>query len=204
MKRFGLVSIVLSFLLFNSFKIATDDTGFLSVVDQAAIKFSRPANTTETKVVTNDELNYQYALVDTVSKIEIRYLVYPLQDLIKKYSGSHADTGQPLIDPNMIHTNLLLIYSYRIQDKELNIQQTMPEVHEIPHGTVDQEFNADWAAEVTVQPCDEFGQKYKYCTMFAMHKENTADAFIMYLYNNKDTYTELVKPDYHSLVFKKK
>lgn len=202
MKRYSLVLAIIFFLLFNSFKVSVDKSGFLAILEQASITFVKPANTVEIPVVVNDELNYQYAIKDTVSNIEIRYLVYPLQEMVKKYNGPHADTGFQAIDPNMIHTNLLLVYCYKIQDKELNVQ-TMPDIHELPHGTVDQEFNADWGAEVNVQPCDEFGQKNKYCTIFEIHKDNTADAFIMFLYNNKDTFEDLVKSDFHSLKFKK-
>jgi len=203
MKKYTTPLLFILFLLTSSFKTTVDTNTFLSIVSQATMTFTPPANTIQTPVITNDELNYHYAIKDTFNKIEIRYLVYPLQELVKKYNGPHTDSTAPVIDPNMIHTNLMLIYSQRIQDKELNIQQSMPEVHELTHGMVNQEFNADWGAEVTVQPCDEFGQKYKYCTIFAIHKDNTADAFIMYLYNNKDTFEELVKPDYHSLVYKK-
>jgi len=168
------------------------------------MKFLQPANTIATSIIKNDELSYQYALKDTVSKIEIRYIVYPLQGFVKQYNGPHSDSGMSRIDPNFLHTNLLIAFALKIQGKEMNnMQEVMPDVKEISHATVDLEYNADWGAEVNLQPCDEFGQKYKYCTIFAIHKDNIADAFVIYLYDNKDTFEASVKPDFHSLTFKK-
>lgn len=203
MKKHILIGITAGvFFLFNSFRIEDAKTVFLSVVEKAEMNFTRPANTVETNVIINDEVNYYYALKDTVNNIEIRYLIYPLQELVKKYNGPH-DTGiGPLIDPNFIHTNLLLKFAYTVQGKEMNLQE-MPAINEIPHATVDLEYNADWGAEVTVQPCDEFAQKYKYCTLFEIHKDNIADAYVIFLYNDKDNFQDAVKPDYHSLIFKK-
>jgi hypothetical protein len=168
------------------------------------IKFTRPANSKEVPVIKNDELNYQYALKDTVTHIEIRYSIFPLQQLVNEYNGPHPDTGMSRVDPNFLHTNYLLAVAFKVQGKEMSLDATgMPELHELPHATVDLEFNADWGAEVNVQPCDEFAQKYKYCTIFEMHKDNIADVFIMYLYDNKDTFEEAVKPDFHSMAYKK-
>ncbi len=202
MKGFRVIGSAIFFMLFNSFQVGVDDSLFLSVVEKAVMTYSRPANTTEVNIINNDELNYLYAIKDTVNKIEMRYLIYPLQELVKKYNTGQADTGMPLLDPNMIHTNLLLMYAYKIQGKEVNLSE-MPEIIEIPHATVDLEYNADWGAKVTVQPCDEFAQKYKYCTIFEIHKDNIADAYILFLYNDKDKFEDAVKPDYHSLSFKK-
>lgn len=197
--------VILSFftLLFLSFKVSGQGNLFFTVVKQAEMDFNKPINTIETTVIKNDELNYQYALKDTLNGIEIRYLVYPLQGLVKKYNGPHADTGIGMIDPNFLHTNLLLVYYFKVQGKPMDMSGTMPDIKELSHATADLEYNADWGAEVDLEPCDEFAQKYKYCTMFEIHKDNVADAFVIYLYDDKDRFEDAVKPEFHSLVFKK-
>ncbi len=203
MKKYSTPLLFCLFFLFNSFRIGGGNNAFLSVVEQAGMKFVQPANTIETKIIANDELNYQYALKDTVNKIEIRYLIFPLQELVKKYNSTSQDTTtQPKFDPNLIHTNLLLKFAYVVQGKEMNFQE-MPAITEIPHATIEIEYNGDWGAFTTSQPCDEFAQKYKYCTIFAIHKDNVADAYIIYLYDDKERFDDAVKPDYHSLLFKK-
>ncbi len=200
-----------AFLLLSSFSQPGGNNSFFTIVEKGGIIFSKPAVTKEVTVILNDELNYQYAFNDTVNNIEIRYLVYPLQEAEKHFNGPHADTGIERIDPNFIHTNLLLAYAYRVQGKEMNVDGTMPEIHEISHAAVQKEFNAEWGAYVDVQPCDEFAQKYKYCSILAIHKDNLADAFIIYLYDNKDAFLqkkpfeeETTDRDFRSLQFTKK
>jgi len=198
------VAILSGFLfLLSSFRLNQVNTSFLSLVQQADLKFMPPANCIETNVISNYELNYQYAIIDTVTNIEIRYIIHPLQALQKRYNGPHSDTGMDAIDPNFLHTNLLVAYTFKIQGKEVNLNAGMPDIHELPHATIEYEYNGDWGAKVSVQPCDDFGQKYKYCTIFAMHKENTADVYIFYLYNNQAVFEASVNPDFHSLVFNK-
>ena len=202
MKRYSYIVVSGLFLLFNSFRLSDGNPAFFSLLNSMGMKFTKPANTIEVKCIQNDELNYQYAIKDTVTNIEIRYSVFPLQKLVEEYNGPHPDTGLSRIDPNFLHTNYLFAIANKIQGKEMNMD-ALPEVKELSHATVDLEFNADWGAETTVQPCDEFAQKYKYCTIFEMHKDNIADVFIMYLYDDKDTFDESIKPDFHSLAFKK-
>ena len=45
------------------------------------------------------------------------------------------------------------------------------------------------------------GQKYKYCMVVAIHKDNLADAYIFYLSDTKDEFLELMKPAFYSLIF---
>jgi len=201
MKSCRLLAPVLLFFLLSSFRTGDGNNPFFAFLKQTGLKFVKPLNAVETKVIQNDELAYQYAIIDTVSKIEIRYLIYPLQEMEKAYNAPHPDTGIGRIDPDFLHTNFLYINTYKILGRELNVSEPMPDIREISHATVDKQYNADWGAEVSVEPCDEFAQKYKYCTLFAIHKDNVADAFIIFLYNNKDTFDEWVQPDLHTLVF---
>jgi hypothetical protein len=201
MKRYKLLLGIFFSLLLNSFETDTGNNPFPTIIEKYGIKFKRPVNTIEMPVINNDELKYQYALEDTVNKIEIRYLVYPLKTLVKQYNGTHSDTGISKVDPNLLHTNLLLAFSLKIEGKGMNTGGPFPEVKELSHATVDLEFNADWGGMVDIQPCDEFAQKYKYCTIFEIHKDDIADAFVIYLYDNKDTFSEVVKPNFHSLIF---
>jgi hypothetical protein len=209
MKKISYVIISSLFFLFSSFRPGNGD--FLSFLEKTGIKFAKPPHSIETEVINNDELHYQYALKDTLNNLEIRYVYYPLQELVKHYNGPHSDTGMDMIDPNFMHTNVLLSFCYKIQGKEMNLNNPMPEVQELSHATVDLKYNADWGAYIDLQPCDEFAQKYKYCTLFAMHKDNIADIFIIYLYNNKDAFLQKdpfgegsTEPDFMSLVFNKK
>ena len=200
MNRIGQALIV--FLIFIAFNANSEDgyKNFIPILDQAKMKLEKPLNMKETPVIKNDELYYQYAVKDSIMGFEIRYLVYPLQELVNKYNSPHPDTGMTHLDPNMIHTNLLVMYSLKIQGKEMAVD-AFPEIKEINHATADLEFNADWAAQVNITPCDEFAQKYKYATILELHKDNIADAFVIFLYNDKDKYDDMMKPVFHTLRF---
>lgn len=205
MKRYILIAFAGFSLLFSSLMSGQGNSRFSDLLETVNMKFAMPANAFETKVIPNDELNYQYAIKDTATKIEMRYLVIPLQGLIAQYNGPH-DTGSSIskIDPNFLHTNLLLAYALKVEGKGMNsMDDVMPNLIELSHATADLEFNADWAAEIALEPCDEFGQNYKYCTIFEIHKDNIADAFVIYMYDNKDTFENVVKPEFHTLAFKK-
>ncbi len=197
------------FLLLNSFCFTDENNLFFSIVKKGGLRFYKPSSTKEVALIHNDELNYQYAIKDTLNNMEIRYLVYPLQEMVNHYNGPHADTGIERIDPNFMHTNLLLAYAYRVQGKEMSMDVNMPEINEISHAAIDKAFHADWGAYVNIQPCDEFAQKYKYCTIWAIHKDDLADAFIIYLYDDKDAFL-LQKPfeagadaEFSTLVFQR-
>lgn len=201
MKKYKLAILLLSLCIAISGTCQSNYQPFVSIAAKGGMNLVKTPSFQETPVVTNDELNYQYAVKDSTADLEVRYLVYPLQDMVKKYNTNKPDSGMPNIDPNFLHTNLLLAYAMKIQGKDMTTEMKYPELKELPHATCEKEFKADWAAEVDIQPCDEFAQKYKYCTMLELHKDNMADAFVIFLYNQKDSFDDLVKPVYHSLTF---
>ena len=174
---------------------------FVAVLDKAGMNFIKPVGMKETPLIRNDELDYQYAIKDSANNLEIRYLVYPLQDMVRKYNANQPDSGMPNIDPNFMHTNLLIVYSLKLQGKDFTNIGSFPEVKELPHATCEKEFNADWGGEINLQPCDEFAQKYKYCTLLEIHKDNIADAFIIFLYNRNDAPEDLLAPVLTTLKF---
>jgi hypothetical protein len=211
MKKCLVMLSIVSITLFGAFKNGGDSTYFFTLVENGGLQYVKPSSAKDVKVVQNADLNYHYAVRDTVDNIEIRYIVYPLQEAINQYNGPHSDSGVGKIDPNFLHTNFLLSCAFKVEGKAFSADGQFPEIKELSHATADIKYNADWVGIADVQPCDEFGQQYKFCTICALHKDNLADVFIFYLYNNKDEFTgrnpfaeETVDGVFNSLKFKKK
>lgn len=171
---------------------------FSKLVARANMIFEMPKGFTELPIIKNRQMNYEYALKHPRARLELRYAVRPLDTLLKRYEErmNHKKPGDVYINPNNF-------YSTTFQATLANISTgDMPEMKEMDPSNVHKEFNADWGATAVINVNETFGQKYKYCLVVALHKDNAGDAYYFYLANKKQDLDHAVGPVFTSLKFK--
>lgn len=198
MKTIKTLSTGLLFLVLTSFSSDNLPKTFTDLLDRANLTFQMPTGFEETKTIENRQMNYEYAVKHPKKKFEVRYAIRPLDNLIRDYEEKEKNKkpGDINIHPNKLYSSLLQVTTLNISGGQL------PEITVFDKQAVKQEFNADWGATTFVEVGKEFGQKYKYCMIVAIHKDNFADAYFFYLSDSKDGFDELMNPAFHSLKFK--
>jgi len=198
MNKIKLFSTGLIFLILTSFTSDSLPKTFTDLLDRASLTFQKPVGLEETKIIENRQMNYEYAIKYPKKRFEVRYAIRPLDNLIHDYEEKekNKNPGDINIHPNKLYSSLLQVTALNISGGQL------PEIIVFDKEAVKQEFNADWGATTFVEVGKEFGQKYKYCMIVAIHKDNIADAYFFYLADSKDDFDKLMDPAFHSLKFK--
>lgn len=71
-----------------------------------------------------------------------------------------------------------------------------------PAKATKKEFNADNGGSCFLEFNSEFGKGYEYGQFIYLHKDDTADAIVTFMSNNKETHADLMMVGFHSLTFK--
>jgi hypothetical protein len=159
---------------------------FSELLDRAKMTLDKADGLVETKPIENGQMNYEYALITKGKDFEVRYAIRPLDNLIKEYNENEKNKKPGDIN---IHPNKL--YAALFEATVLNISGgQFPEPTVFDKNAVKEEFNADWGATNFVEVGEEFGQKYKYCVIVAIHKDNLGDAYCFYLSEKQENITD--------------
>ena len=171
---------------------------FTQVLQRAQMVFEMPKDFSETKVIENEDLSYVYAVKSPDKKMEVRYMIWPLDSQIAKYKRPLKE-GETRIDPNTIYAKLTFMHMANISSEPMDqIQDILPFDSEIVKG----EFGADWGGTASVILRKSFGGKYEWCSVIALHKDKVADAWCFFLAKNKEDLLSHWDPAFFSLRFK--
>ena len=182
----------------TSFKSDELPKPFSDLLERAQMTFDKPAGLVETELIENRQMNYEFAVKYPDKNFEVRYAIRPLDNLIKDYEEKVKNKG-----PHDIYIHPNTYYSALLRVTVLNIAGGKEyKATEFDKRAVKSEFNADWGAITLVEVGSEFGQKYKYCMVVAIHKDNAGDAYYFYLSDSKVDFNKLMQPAFHSLRFK--
>lgn len=169
---------------------------FVSECNEAGLSFNMPEGYKATSVKENGDLYYSFAVVNPDKSMEIRYTIWPLNNLIKEYEQSLNDPKRTMISPNSI-------YKGRIQANVLNMTGgVMYDIGPFPAQAVMNEFKADAGGSCFFEFNCEFGKGYKYGQFIYLHKDNIADVIITFMSNDKQKHSDLMLTGFHSLTFK--
>lgn len=184
-------------LILTSFSSNKLPLNFTDQLERGGLVFQMPENFKEVPIIQNRHMNYEYAIKHKKKNFEVRFAIRPLDHLLEDYNQKEQNkkSGDINIHPNQLFKSLM-------QVTLLNISGQLPEIEEFGKEAVKKEFNADWGAVTFVEVRKEFGQKYKYCMIVALHKENVADAYIFFLSDKSKGFEELMNLAFYSLKFK--
>lgn len=171
---------------------------FAEALKRAQMSFEMPEGYTATKVIENEDVGYAFAVKSPDKKLEVRYAVWPLDSMIARYNLPRKE-GETMIDPNTICQTETLMNMANISVTPLDRLQN---IVAFDSDAVRNEFNADWGGTATVELRKSFGQKNKWCSVVALHKDKIADAWLFFLARNKDELLAHMDAAFHSLRFK--
>ena len=196
MKHF--LGLLLGLILLTNFTISDLPKEFVELLDRAKMKFTEPNGYKRNDPIENEQMNYELAYKHSNKRFEVRYAIRPMDNLLKEYNAreKNKNKGDINIHPNKWYKNVFEATILNISGGQL------PEYSIFDKEAVKKEFNADWGATVGVTVGKEFGQDYKYCLVVFIHKDNLGDAYVFYLYDDKDLIGEEMMPIFHSLKFK--
>ena len=151
--------------------------GFRAVLAAGHLTFRPPAGTVPAPVLKNAQMEYDYAVRVPGKHVEIRYAIRPLGPLLAEYQQAKAK-GEDAADPNELYSSLITAVALNISGGD------EPITKEASAQAAQREFGADWGTNVMVRAGQEFALKYAKCMIVALHKQNAADAYCFYLFDN--------------------
>ncbi|MGI4874887.1 MAG: hypothetical protein ACRYFX_27350 [Janthinobacterium lividum] len=165
---------------------------------------------TETPLIKNAQMSYDYALRYPGRRLEVRYALRPLATMLAEYARSKHQKNVTMVDPNRMYETLFRAIV-------LNVGMSNPAgsdpaagfskpLQTFPSEAVKAEFGADWGATALIEPGPEFGQTYKHCMLVGLHKNGVADAYCFYLFDDQQDlddvlFTDSIPSIFHSLRF---
>ncbi len=195
-----LYAIILFFILFIffSFNTVTLPIAFSSLLSRSQLVFVKPDSLVEVKCIFNYQMNYDYALKYPGKRFEIRYAILPMDSEIIRYE-KRRKKGEKGIHPNKSSESVYKATLFNIgMEGASNLQ--LPGITYFDTNAVRNEFHASWGATALADLGPEFGQKYNYCVAMILHKDNIADAYVFYLFDDKKD-MNLVKKYFYALKF---
>lgn len=182
--------IAILILLLGAFLFALAQSlpdNFQRLLQQNSMLYAIPSGFVSTPVIDNGGVVYDYAIKSKTAKLEIRYRIWPI--------------GKELMDDpkrNWMYYSTLITIALNIS----NGQMIQPKPY--PKADVKAEFGADGGSSGAVRTDSDFGKGYKYCLISVIHKDDVADAYTFFLYNDQKTLMDAIFTDktYHALKFK--
>ncbi len=192
-KCFSIFFIVVTAVTVN----AKEVDSFTQLLNDHKMIFNMPKDYIQTKVKNNEDVSYQYAIKNKKSKLEIRYAIFTLKKELKEYEewkNSKNKNGVKL-DPNKGYD----IFTYAVVENIAGSERYNEKVYD--KKIIKNDFNADWGATYYVECNSEFGTGYKNALIMALHKDNEADVYIVFLFDDFKEVQNDIQKSFYSLRF---
>ena len=162
---------------------------FTSLAAGAGLEYRQPEGFAQTPVVVNPLWAYEHAV--HTSGVEIRYAIRPIERMEIAYDDPHSNAPDPdHIFPMMFQTLIGLLSDGKHSPSR-----------EYPPDQARAKFNADWAAAALFDLDRRFSDRYKLALMIAMHKNQLADAYTIYLFDDYETAKPVINATMGSMKF---
>lgn len=197
MKKLQLLAISIIYLTMSSFTIPDLPEKVKVLLEKTDMTLMIPEGFIETGIIENNHMNYDYALKDTTDKVEVRYSIHPLTEMVKEYQKWEKDKkdGDVRIHPNNMYPAVASAVAFNISGKMANLSPFNDEA-------VKNEYHADKGGVIGVEPKAAFAGEYKSCFMIVLQKDNVATAYIFLLANDKESLIKALTKASYSLKFK--
>lgn len=157
---------------------------FQELLTQNNMQFTVPADFAPTAIIENDNVQYDFAIRSRSKKMEIRYLIVPIN---KNQSNKNAAYEQTLVIMAAVISN-----------------GTSIQPNHYPPRSAQKEFGADAGCTGMVSVNATFGKGYKTCLLSVIHKNDVADGYVFYLFDDKEDLIDVLADEktFHALRFK--
>ncbi len=195
-------------LLLISSTVSGQNARFNSALEEGFLYFKMPENFDTVPVYPNPDMTYDLAIKSKTDSFEIRYAIRPLRERIAHFEKMAADTsnGNKVFanaHPNKMYQTVFttVLFNTSSQPQEA-VTPAIPRFGAFKPEAVKNEFNANWGATSGYVPRATFDSHYKNCMTVTLHKDDAADVYVFYLYNNKETMMRLMPSTFQAIRFK--
>lgn len=183
---------------------------FAKLLEANGLEFRMPDSFNIVATHKNPDMYYDLAIKSKTRDIEIRYAIMPLNDLVDSFEKSKKDTTLKAINPDAGFAKMVLwMDANNIADSvlpgydSLETDPMFKSITSFPVADLKHDFNANWGAFAILFPRKTFARGYKHCIIVAIHKNKTANAIMVYLYNKTEDTNSIFKNEvFDALRFK--
>lgn len=183
------ISLCLACLAAPSYAAQPDD--FHALLNESGLVLTHAQDFTSVAPQDNPVMPFEQALRHPSGKLEIRYLIRPLSRISIDYEDPHNAAPEP---------NHLFPMLFEAITNALSHGGYTPN-NEYSQSDARSLFNADWAAASVFDLNPNFSAEFKQGLMIAIHKDNQADAYSVFLFNDYPEAKALIKQHLGNLSF---
>jgi hypothetical protein len=165
---------------------------FEDLLDEGALTYVEPEGFTEVRPGTNPLLPFERAMRAADESLEIRYVIRPVARAKVEYDDPH--NAAP--DPNHLYAMM-----FRALLDELADGGNAP-LREYPPEQALEKFNADWAAAAVFDVDRRFSDTFHQALLIAMHKDQRADAYMIFLFDDYARAKSAIRRNMRTLRFR--
>ncbi len=189
---FGLSFTVVA-LLVPAMAAATSNgqADFGQLLAESGLEFSMPAGFEEIPLTPNSLLQHERAIRSKVGNLEVRYVIRPIGRVEIAYDDPHSAAPQP---------NDLFAMLFDTLTIRLSGGGHAPDNRYPPEQARDL-FNAHWASASVFDVVPELTRDFSQALLVAIHKNDLADAYVIYLFDDYEQVKGLIKSAMSSLGF---
>lgn len=137
---------------------------------------------TDIPIQQNPVLPYEHAMRHESGALELRFIVRPLARIEIDYNDPHNAAPEP----NHLFPLLFESLTQRLAVNNDTSSNTLSEIE------AKDKFNAQWAAVAAFDIDPQFSSEYKNAILLGMHKNDMADAYTLFLYNDPESAKPLI------------
>ena len=165
---------------------------FDRLLDESGLRLASSQNFIDIPISENPVLPYEHAMRHESGELELRFIIRPLNRIEIEYNDPHNAAPEP----NHLFPLLFESLIYRLSANSNYNSRTLsePEARD--------KFNAQWAALSIFDIDPEFSSDYKNAILLAMHKNDHADAYTLFLYNDHEQAKILINAALATLAFR--
>jgi len=164
---------------------------FASLIKEAGLSFTLPKGFHEIAIEDDYVLPYEKRLISDDEGLEVRYAIRPLKRIEIEYEDPHNSAPHP---------NDLFEMLFRTISETL-AGQTYVRSHIYPADQARQKYHAGWASAAVFDVSPDVSKKYRQGLLLAIHHNDKADAYLLFLTNDLQQQKKAIKAAEKSLIF---
>ena len=177
MRRLGLCCLLLLALSARApAALDSDDSpSFASLLEESGLRLDRGHDFVEVPVSASAILPYEHALRHDSDRLELRFIVRPLNRITIEYNDPHNAAPEP----NHLFPLLFESMTNALAAEGADAPSTV-----FTEAEARRHFNADWAAVAAFDVDPDYAGGFANALLVAMHRNELADAYTLFLYDD--------------------
>jgi hypothetical protein len=179
------LALVLVLSLSSQTAAAIDKTtreAFDQLLLESGLRIETRQSYTDIPIHANPVLPYEHAMKHESGALELRFIVRPLNRIAIEYNDPHNAAPEP----NHLFPLLFESITNRLSVGSDTSSSTFSEAE------AQKSFNANWAAAAAFDVRPEFAAGYQNGLLIGMHRNELADAYTLFLYNDHERAKPLI------------